>query len=234
MLLSHLALRRCAPAAKIRRAFSASADLSACLKTEREQELEVRSDVPEQLQEMATQLPFDLVDVPGARTFELVRTFGEDEKVTVSVDVADIITDGFDHESMLDLVNQKDEEAGFVEPSSVVEGEDDDDREEINSVNFTVSCTKSEGPKLIFQCLTDDDGVHIEGVHVEKALEGAKQYEGPLFEDLPSNVQEGFQAYLDERDVNRDLSVFLALYADVKEQGLYLEWMEDVVAYMGR
>ena len=51
----------------------------------------------------------------------------------------------------------------------------------------------------------------------------------PLLEDLPEDVRDGLDLYLQEQcGVDEDVAAFIAMYADYREQVEYINWLKSV------
>lgn len=53
-------------------------------------------------------------------------------------------------------------------------------------------------------------------------------YNGPPFGNLDEDLQLLFEKYLEERDINTTLALFVPEYIDWKEQKEYLRWLSNV------
>ncbi|RDA90161.1 hypothetical protein CP533_0526 [Ophiocordyceps camponoti-saundersi (nom. inval.)] len=58
-------------------------------------------------------------------------------------------------------------------------------------------------------------------------------YSGPPFGSLDEDLQLLVERYLDERGVNQAMAVFVADYADAKEQKEYVRWLENIKGFVG-
>mmetsp|Transcript_2934 Transcript_2934/g.4259 ORF Transcript_2934/g.4259 Transcript_2934/m.4259 type:complete len:293 (-) Transcript_2934:143-1021(-) len=130
------------------------------------------------------------------------------------------------------------EELGFLESaanaaSDVVSAHpDDEDHEEASSpVKFDVMISRA-GKVLHLSCTSENAEPMIDGVAIlpsEESIEDGDLYRGPLLEDLPEDVKDAFDIYLQEEcGVNEDVAAFIAMYADYREQIEYINWLKGV------
>jgi complement component 1 Q subcomponent-binding protein, mitochondrial len=114
----------------------------------------------------------------------------------------------------------------------------DEDEEELSpSVRFTVTITKA-GKSLVFACFSEYGSFKIEGVstttasaetvHDNQGTLAKKEYQGPDFFELEEQLQEQLQAYLEEEcGVNNDVSAFIAMFSDYREEACYVNWLQE-------
>ncbi|KAJ8598786.1 hypothetical protein CTAYLR_010186 [Chrysophaeum taylorii] len=110
----------------------------------------------------------------------------------------------------------------------------EEDESNEGSIEFDVKVTNDAGDRLIFECLAGD-AVQIDGVAFYKsaAADDDKDiYDGPKFDELDPRVQAAFYSYLDERGVDPDLCGFINSYANHKEVVEYVNWLENVQAFV--
>lgn len=167
------------------------------------------------IESIMEEIGFELND-DGGKGFTLSRALENDERVVVSVDVEDVdssvATDGLIDEEMA-------KEFG--------DDEVDDEDSEINSVYFSATFSKGSQKDMIFHCLSDGEGVGIESVRFGAAND-EDAYSGPTFEDLDEDLQHAMHAYLTERGVDEKLGHFVSAYAMMKENELYIGWLEEM------
>merc|ERR1712106_1135346 len=113
-------------------------------------------------------------------------------------------------------------------------GNDDDDNEEeeedAQALRFDVVMTRA-GKSLLVRCLSEEAQAVVEGMVVrnEGEVESSASsnsndtisdhYEGPDFTDLPEDLQRSLTSLVqDDCGVTEHMAVFLAMYADYKEQ----------------
>jgi complement component 1 Q subcomponent-binding protein len=189
------------------RAFSTTStsqeDLFKLLTREHAEEIETDSLVmPPELSDLKSKIEADWTIVDDGAMTKMVRT-AEDIKVQLSF-----------HEEMMD------------EPVE----------EEAGPMRFTVTVSKA-GHSLVFSCLAEDAQVRIqsvaittedvEAVHKNSGVRSS-QYQGPEFGELAEDLQDGFLAFLEEKaGIEEDVSVFISMYTDYREQNEYVKFLED-------
>ncbi len=47
-------------------------------------------------------------------------------------------------------------------------------------------------------------------------------------------TQEAFEDYLEKRGIDDDVAAFVSMYADAKEQRLYVQWMKSVRNFLDK
>jgi complement component 1 Q subcomponent-binding protein, mitochondrial len=133
--------------------------------------------------------------------------------------------------------------------TAVDDDDDDDEDEELETANeedgldenpkevgtnFEVKITKANGEKLLVSMIASRNP-SILGVRYLTAIQDATEpsgYGGPIFHQLNEDLQEAFYAYLQERNVDDDLSFFILSYSRVKEQTEYRNWLNSVMAFV--
>lgn len=207
-----------ASALPIHRSFSAVSDsLLDMLKREYDEEQENKTTVmPDDLKDLYKTIQkndWKIVD-EGAYT-RLFSTSGA-KKVQILFHCQDTVEDAVEEETF-----EEDEEEEFPE-------------EDVPGFRFSVAVTKA-GKSMVFQCYTKYGETNIETVAVTK-LDVADldkgvppgEYQGPEFVELAEDLQEAFKEYLlEEIGINEDMNAFISMYADFKEQGHYVDFLED-------
>ncbi|KAL3764878.1 hypothetical protein ACHAWO_006726 [Cyclotella atomus] len=127
-----------------------------------------------------------------------------------------------------------------------INGERDEEEEEAgNAVRFAVTVSKG-GQTVVMQCRAADE-LSVEGVAVREgdtesalvALAGGEQlnaslYQGPEFTELAEDLQEAFHTYVEkECGVDEDVTAFITMYADYREQEEYVAWMKTANSVLG-
>ena len=57
-----------------------------------------------------------------------------------------------------------------------------------------------------------------------------KLHQGPEFTELAEDLQESFQTYVvEECGVDEDVTAFISMYADYREQEEYVSWMKTAI-----
>lgn len=132
------------------------------------------------------------------------------------------------------------EELGFLD-SAVHEaseavggngGEEGEEEEESTPIKFDVTVSRA-GKVMHLSCTSEAAEASIDGITIsssEKATENDEDlYRGPMLEDLPEDVKDALDQYLEEEcGVNEDVAAFIAMYADYREQMEYINWLKDV------
>ena len=189
-----------------------------------EEEMNASSQMPEDLVELKKLISKDwkIVEDPDDGVIRLVRSSATSTtttglKVQVSFHCQDVVED---------------------EPSYDEEDpEEEEDREEPSMPNrFTVIVSKA-GQTMLFSCLSVDAMAQIQSVAMTNSDDEvsllnngsvpAKDYQGPEFFELAQDLQSAFQQFLEtDVGINQDVSSFIAMYADYKEQEHYIRFLE--------
>jgi len=168
------------------------------------------------------------------------------EQVSVVFSITDFKNEEYDDDFDFDddeddeeAVEEEGEGKGKDEGDLEVDLEDydDDDYESEPEpvIDFNVHISKGS-ETLTFECTTDGSIYSINTVNMsnEEAEEDKIEYEGPNFEDLEENLQEGFFEYLHERGVDYDFARFLFTVAIDKEQREYMNWLKDIKKFVAK
>jgi complement component 1 Q subcomponent-binding protein, mitochondrial len=113
----------------------------------------------------------------------------------------------------------------------------DEGEEPSPAVRFTVTVTKA-GKSLVFACLSEYgscriDGVSttaatVESVHDNQGTLAKREYQGPDFLELAEELQEELLVFLEEEcGVNNDVTAFIAMFSDYREQACYVNWLKE-------
>lgn len=118
-----------------------------------------------------------------------------------------------------------------------VEENYEDEEEASAPVRFTVTSSKA-GKTLVMWCLSEGGVAVVEGLAVSNADDADKifadgipssAYQGPEYTELPEDVQLAFTDLLQtDLGVNSDVAVFIAMFADYKEQNQYVKFLTQV------
>ncbi|KAJ9092032.1 hypothetical protein QFC21_007012 [Naganishia friedmannii] len=178
---------------------------------------------PEWLEEFTSSGIWKINDKVGADEVTLERQFGNEKlKLTFSISDLDNPPD------TSDLALEEGAEAAAPEPTFPVRA----------SLNITKS-GDTRGA-LVLDLLVEDESFIIDNTsfYPERALaedmtaEGDWKrrgtYVGPRFDHLDEEVQSQFEQFLEERDVNGNLAMFIPLYCEYKEQKEYVSWLGNV------
>jgi complement component 1 Q subcomponent-binding protein len=126
-----------------------------------------------------------------------------------------------------------------VEDDSELDMDDDDEFQD--ATNFKVEVKKGSS-SLVFTCFAFDT-VNIEAIRHQTGVSSSPTsksrsllgstilgefYEGPIFEELDSDLQDSFYDYLAERHIDDNLAVFIQMYGEYKEQKEFTEWLRSV------
>ncbi|KAJ7730972.1 mitochondrial glycoprotein [Mycena maculata] len=169
-------------------------------------------------------------DTPGNNEVTLSRHFGN-ESIRLVFSISDLQTQ--DPEEGFDEDNEEDGERG----------EEDEPRDDI--IRVVLSITKSTdvgaldveltaqgGHFLVENISYSPDAKTSQETSVEADWKRRGQYIGPEFSTLDVGVQEDFEKFLEERDVNETTAFFIPAYAKYKEQREYMHWLENVKKFI--
>ncbi|KAJ9120902.1 hypothetical protein QFC22_002837 [Naganishia vaughanmartiniae] len=178
---------------------------------------------PEWLDEFTSAGIWKIQDRVGADEVSLERQFGN-EKLKLTFSISDLDNPPDTSDLALDE---------GTEPSTTPEP--------TFPVRASLNITKSGTPgALVLDLLVEDESFIIDNTsfYPEKALaedmtaEGDWRrrgtYVGPRFDHLDEEVQSQFEQFLEERDVNGNLAMFIPLYCEYKEQKEYVSWLGNV------
>ncbi|KAL3800770.1 hypothetical protein ACHAW5_002484 [Stephanodiscus triporus] len=121
------------------------------------------------------------------------------------------------------------------------EEEDEVEEEPAQAVRFGVVVSKG-GRTVVIQCRSgyevSVDGVTVRDGDMESVMVGlaggeglhAALYQGPEFTELAEDLQESFQNYVvKECGVDEDVTAFISMYCDHREQEEYVSWMKTAI-----
>ena len=202
--------------------------------------------------EMLDAIPqgFKLLETDGDSNMELVTQYkGEDIAVVFSITEFRNEESGFDddfgEEDFMDSFEDDDVQESEKKGEKIAASEDDDDEyddeddefeeEPEPAIDFNVHIGKGK-KTLTFECTTDGNIYSINTVNISNEDDSADkvEYEGPNFEDLEENLQEGFFDYLHERGINYDFARYLFTVAIDKEQREYMTWLKDLETFVAQ
>lgn len=99
-------------------------------------------------------------------------------------------------------------------------------------INFEVVISKAATQsKIVVECLGTAEGTSIRNIRnlpIDQPLEDVNGYNGPTFEDLDEELQQGFSEYLEARKIDSDFGYFVLAYATDKEQREYVNWLNKL------
>ncbi|KAJ7190217.1 mitochondrial glycoprotein [Mycena pura] len=225
---SHIptATRAFSVSARFLKAGSSDVSLSQKLAEELKYENEAKEDAePEFLRMFNAQGIWEMRDVPGDNEVVLTRQFG-DENIRIVFSIADL---------------QNQDPSEFEQDLEEEERGEDEQPSQSEILRTVVSITKSTVPGALEIDMTcQNDQFLVENItfykdaklgsdnSVEADWKRRGLYIGPEFNTLDVSLQEGFEKFLDERDISEGLAYFLPHYAHHKEQREYAQWLDNV------
>jgi len=195
------------------RFFSSQSLADILVREEKEEKSSGNMEMPIDLAELKTSLEKNWKIVEDGATTSL---FLKDKKVQLSFHCQDTVEEGMFDE----------------------EGNDDEEAEPVNAVQFCVTVSKA-GKTLVLNCMSEYGEARIdnvmtsssspEAIHANQGnLPERSQYQGPEFSELAEDLQEAFTVFLEkECGVNSDVASFIAMYSDYREQSLYVQFLKD-------
>ena len=161
---------------------------------------------------------------PGSNSIILTRKDTSSETVTVSIDAG----------------NPQYSDGGDEQQEYNEDAQDEEQQPQTETLFYTtVSVVKPGKPnKLVFECFIGGvSGVDIRNVHYVAASAepdnlGAKDYSGPIFDELDDTVKSGFDAYLAGLGIDYEFAASAFQLADDKERTEYTAWLGNVAAYL--
>ena len=122
------------------------------------------------------------------------------------------------------------------------EEEEEEEVEDVDIVSLAIRVSKpgKEGDLLFTAAVAMDEQPALEVVSVQMAQPGASlvelansgSYEGPVFTELDANLQRAFASYLEDRGLDERFTEAVRDLADLKEEGEYLNWLQQVHAFV--
>ena len=170
-----------------------------------------RAEMPEELSALKSTIEKDWKIVDDGATTRMHRTVGS-SKVVISFHCQDTVED----EEFEVEVGEEGEEAAVPFRFEILVSKAGN--------TMVIGCVSNAGESTI-------DGVSMTNDDIETVLAngiGRLKYQGPEFPELAEDLQEAFQEYI-ESDicVNQDVSAFVSMYADYKEQSQYVQFLKD-------
>ena len=210
--------------------------------TEEEENLQT-TNMPDELETLLNEdiEPYwRLVDNPDScniRLFRKQNVGGESDyngKIIISFHCQDTIPQ---ETSMLDGILPQQDYNGTTEGD-----EEEDSEEDSDPLRFTVTVARA-GKSLVFSCLSDQAMVTIESImmvngedqfDVNDASSASKyqnNYQGPEFAELVQELQDELNSFLKvDCGVDENMAAFISMYADYKEQNMYVNWLKGVLS----
>ena len=190
--------------------YFSSQELSDILARELAEEQEEGRDImPEDLAELKSTIEKDWKIVDDGATTRLYRTVGA-SKVAISFHCQD-------------TVEGAEEEEDYGEEAAV-------------PFRFEILVSKA-GNTLLLNCISSGGETTVDGATMStEDIETIQangvnrdQYQGPEFPELAEDLQDAFQEFVfSELGVNEDVSAFVSMYADYKEQLEYVSFLKNV------
>lgn len=214
---------------------AADAQLVASLRAEQQVEqeaLEQEANEAEEFSSFLSNQGFTLVEKPGQDEVQLVRTSG-DETLRIFFSPSDVINS----DSVLDDAEGEHAETEAAANSDGEELEFSDDFDVPIRLNIVVERSKGA---LGIEAIVQDDLVVVESLipypSAELAIDETAEadykrraiYGGPPFSVLDPSVQSSVQEFLESRNVNGDLALFIAEYSSYRENKEYVSWLGKI------
>lgn len=194
------------------RPFSSSETLSGLLARELAEEQEDGgAEMPADLAELKNTIEKDWKIVDDGATTRLFRSIGA-SKVAISFHCQDTV---------------EGEGSEYTEEES---------EEPAVPFRFEVHVSKA-GNTLVLSCFSDGGETTVDGAAMStedvESIQvngiGRNQYQGPEFPELAEDLQDAFHEFVfSELGVNEDVSAFVSMYADYKEQSEYVDFLKNV------
>lgn len=166
---------------------------------------------------------FEVSAMQGKGQFSLKKEYG-DETISVIVNACSPESMTRGDTEHVDLQAEEEEHEEEVEDVDIV------------SLAIRVSKPGKAGDLLFTAAVAMDEQPALEVVSVQLAQPGASlvdlansgSYEGPVFTELDANLQRAFASYLQDRGLDDRFTEAVRDLADLKEEGEYLSWLEQV------
>ena len=112
--------------------------------------------------------------------------------------------------------------------SEMLDEDDDFGEESPNPLRFEVKVSKA-GMNMCIACESDEGKATVDGITFdEEGVDEGDTYRGPVLEELDKDFQAELEIFLKEIcGINDDLSAFLPMYSDYREQLEYVKWLEN-------
>lgn len=212
---------------------AADAQLTAALRAEQQVEQEALDQEANEAEEFSSFLSnqgFALVEKPGQDEVQLVRTNG-DETLRIFFSPSDVINS----DSVLD-----DAEGEHGEEAAASEGEELEFSDDFDiPIRLNIIVERAKGA-LGIEAIVQDDLVVVESLipypSAELAINETAEadykrraiYGGPPFSVLDPSVQSAVQEFLESRNVNGDLALFIGEYSSYRENKEYVSWLGKI------
>lgn len=114
---------------------------------------------------------------------------------------------------------------------------DEEGEETAPEVRFVLTVTKA-GKTMVLNCISVEAKAVVEAVatttepveeiHADGKVKD-KLYQGPQFDDLAEDLQDGFHAFVEQDcGIDTNVAAFISMYADYKEEEGYVRWIKQV------
>ncbi|RKF82674.1 Mitochondrial acidic protein MAM33 [Golovinomyces cichoracearum] len=215
--------------------------------SELEVEKSLQSDIvqPTTIKDFMENSPFRVIDEPGKEEVVLTRTYGKEKLIQLSFSISDLSMDpeefsgrGFDDE------NENENSMDGEDENEQNNGERASDEEDSIPVPVHVVIEKPKMGALVLDlvirngtitvetCFYYANSEHAYAKTPDKFHERQTLYAGPSFASLDEGLQQLLERYIDERDINTTLALFVQEYMEMKEQKEYMRWLSNVKEFI--
>lgn len=112
--------------------------------------------------------------------------------------------------------------------------EEEPEEESTPGFRFTVTVSKA-GKSMVFICISKNAECFIENLTVTSTdvseldnFVPAKEYQGPEFHELNSDLQDAYDVFLKaEIGIDEEMNAFISMFSDYKEQLQYVDFLES-------
>jgi len=218
------------------------AKLKAEIKYEKESSVEIESKEPQFIQDLKSEGVWTLHDKPSQDEITLTRDFGN-EKIRIIFSIADLDTDMNNEEEMED--EDEDEDGEVTKKKKEGSDDENDDYNQSYPVRTAITITKTDHPgALNIDAVAQDGMFMVENISYyadsklamdltgEADWQRRGLYVGPQFHHLDDGVQEDFETYLNERNIDPALALIIPDIAQWKEQKEYVTWLNGVQQFI--
>ncbi|RKF83799.1 Mitochondrial acidic protein mam33 [Golovinomyces cichoracearum] len=216
---------------------------------------------PTTIKDFMENSPFRVIDEPGKEEVVLTRTYGKEKllnilalvfkllnypnRIQLSFSISDLSMDpeefsgrGFDDE------NENENSMNGEDENEQNNGERASDEEDSIPVPVHVVIEKPKMGALVLDLVIRDGTITVEtcfyyanSEHAyaktpDKFHERQTLYAGPSFASLDEGLQQLLERYIDERDINTTLALFVQEYMEMKEQKEYMRWLTSVKEFI--
>ncbi|KAJ7130778.1 regulatory protein suaprga1 [Mycena crocata] len=218
------ATRAFSASARSMKAGSSDVALSQKLSEELQYEAEAQesAETPEFLASFQAQGTWKIQDTPGNNEVTLTRQFGN-EHIRILFSVADL-----QHQDPDEFADEEDPEAEDHEPT----GSSPTMRASSAPGAIDIEASVQNEQFLIENISYYADGKLVSDATIEGDWKRRGLYFGPEFSTLDVTLQENFEKFLEERDIDASVASFLTEYTSHKEQKEYVQWLENVKKFI--